>query len=446
MESSDEESTVRKKRRASEDSEVQDEHDTPVKKKLKTEINTTTEDNMDSDSSSDFERPMARAERQMEFGDILKDFDDLNEPACMDRILMYLEEIKDEDYFFMELLVDKLKGETITWEQPWYQQSKSLSRPFKNDKNESHTEPYRTDTICKAESDLIEDNWHEFKKLYEVPDKLICLARWRNKDKSRLPNTPEEQARRFVVAFLARGLKRTIYQVFRHIVTHYGGAVKGPYSSDEEKIMKVCFKHHPNHAVTLLSMVLSREPRGIYKRLQQMFSGKPEKKKIKWTLSLATRFVKLLLKYTKLPLEELKYRKIDKDVWLKLEKKFDQHYVHLQTFWYQSLHVQVFVQEPLKINKLRKRVFKSLLASSYQVWTDIRWKDLVKEFPDGITHKFLYGICRSVVCRIPGYLKKPLPEVVEYAIDRLKNHSFRKRRLKTLQFDENGELEIARYE
>lgn len=110
-------------------------------------------------------------------------------------------------------------------------------------------------------------------QLYEVPDKLICLARWRNKDKSRLPNTPEEQARRFVVAFLARGLKRTIYQVFRHIVTHYGGAVKGPYSSDEEKIMKVCFKHHPNHAVTLLSMVLSREPRGIYKRLQQMFSG-----------------------------------------------------------------------------------------------------------------------------------------------------------------------------
>lgn len=103
MESSDEESSVRKKRRASENSEVQDEHDTPVKKKLKTEIITTTEDNMDSDSSSDFERPMERAERQMEFGDILKDFDDLNEPACMDRILMYLEEIKDEDYFFMEV-------------------------------------------------------------------------------------------------------------------------------------------------------------------------------------------------------------------------------------------------------------------------------------------------------------------------------------------------------
>lgn len=94
-------------------------------------------------------------------------------------------------------------------------------------------------------------------------------------------------------------------------------------------------------------------------------------------MSLATRFVKLLLKYTKLPLEELKYRKIDKDVWLKLEKKFDQHYVHLQTFWYQSLHVQVFVQEPLKINKLRKRVFKRLVnLHIYNLYNNFSDKDM----------------------------------------------------------------------
>ncbi|CAH0695400.1 unnamed protein product [Spodoptera exigua] len=454
----DEESTIRKRRRESEvqnekstvkkrrnESEVKDDHIAPVEKQSQTEINTAPEDSMHSDSSSEFERPVRRMERQMEFEDILKDFKDVNEPACMDRILMYLEEIKDEDYFFMELLVEKLKGETITWEQPWYQKSKSLSRPLKSEQYENDEESYRTDTICKAESDLIENNWEEFKRRYEVPDKLICLARWRNTDKSRLPNTPEEQARRYVVAFLARGLKRTIYQVFRHIVSNYGGAVKGAYSSDEEKIMKVCFTHHPNHAVTLLSMVLSREPRGIYKRLQQMFNGKPEKKRLRWSLSLATTFLKLLLKYTNLPLEELKYRKIDKDVWLKLEKKFDQHYIHLQNFWYQSLHVQVFVKETVKINKLRKHVFKSLLSSSYQVWTDIRWKDLVKQFPDGITHRFLYSVCQTVVRSIPEYLKKPLPQVAEYALEKLKNHTYRKRRLKTLELDEDGKLTITRY-
>lgn len=77
-----------------------------------------------------------------------------------------------------------------------------------------------------------------------------------------------------MVAFLARGLNRTLFQVFRHIMTYYGGSNKGAYSEAEEKIMKVCFMHHPNHSVTLLSKVLGREPRGIYKRLQQLFNGK----------------------------------------------------------------------------------------------------------------------------------------------------------------------------
>lgn len=108
---------------------------------------------------------------------------------------------------------------------------------------------------------------------YDVPDKLICLARWRNKYKSRLPNTPEEQAKRYVVAYLSRGLQRTLYQVFRHIMTHYGSPNKGPYTLEEEKIMEVCFEHHPNHAVTLLSTILKREPRGIYKRLKQQLEG-----------------------------------------------------------------------------------------------------------------------------------------------------------------------------
>lgn len=438
MKSEDERSPTKKRPQESSEDE-----DSPVKRKRMEE---DSDDNNTDSCNSDEKLPVKRIERQIEFGDILQNFDDLNEPACMDRILMFLEEIKDEDYFFMELLVDRLKGEEITWDQPWYQKSNSLSRPLKTTDNENHPHPYRTDTLCKAECEKIQENWNEFKKLYDVPDKLICLARWKNKHKSRLPNTPEERARRFVIAFLARGLQRTMFQVFRHVITYFGGSAKGPYSADEEKIMKVCFKHHPSHSVTLLSMVLGREPRGIYKRLQQLFNGKPEKKRIKWTLALASRFLRLLLKYTKLPLEELKYRQIDKSVWLKLGQKFDHHYIYLQNFWYGSLHVQVFVKENLKINKLRKRVFKSLMSSSYQVWTDIRWKDLVKQFPDGITHRFLYQVSRGVVCRIPEYLKKPLSEVVDQALDKIKKQKYRKRRLKTLQLNEDGDLEAVRHD
>lgn len=86
------------------------------------------------------------------------------------------------------------------------------------------------------------------------------------------------------------------------------------------------------------------------------------------------------------------------------------------------------------------------MSSSYQVWTDIRWKDLVKQFPDGITHRFLYQVSRGVVCRIPEYLKKPLSEVVDQALDKIKKQKYRKRRLKTLQLNEDGDLEAVRHD
>ncbi|XP_075977786.1 uncharacterized protein LOC142977619 [Anticarsia gemmatalis] len=375
--------------------------------------------------------------------DLLSECDDLNEPSCMDKILMYLEEIKEEDDMFMEALLDKLRAEEITWEQPWYQQNTSISRPLKERCDNKKEETYRTDTICKEENKLILKNWHELIAEYDIPDKLICLARWKNKDKSRLPNTPEERVRRFVVSYLARGLQRTSFQIFRHIQTYYGGPVKGHYSEAEERIMKVCFKHHPNNAVVLLSMVLGREPRGIYKRLQQLYNGKPVKKRIKWNLDLATKFLKLLMKYTGLPLEELKNRRFDKEVWLKLGKKFDQHYIYLQSFWYDSLHVQLFVKSSVKIKKLRKKALKIILESPYQIWSDIRWKDVIKHFPDGFTHRFLYKLCRNLVYKKRKYLKRPLADVVSFAFSNLKNG--RKRRLRTVRLNEQNELEAVVY-
>lgn len=78
-----------------------EDEDSPAKRK---QIEEDSDNNNKDSSSSDEELPVKRIERQIEFGDILQDFDDLNEPACMDKILMYLEEIKDEDYFFMEVI------------------------------------------------------------------------------------------------------------------------------------------------------------------------------------------------------------------------------------------------------------------------------------------------------------------------------------------------------
>lgn len=38
-----------------------------------------------------------------ELESVFKDIDDLNDPSCMDQILIYLQEIKDEDCIFMEV-------------------------------------------------------------------------------------------------------------------------------------------------------------------------------------------------------------------------------------------------------------------------------------------------------------------------------------------------------
>lgn len=70
----------------------------------------------------------------------------------------------------------------------------------------------------------------------------------------------------------------------------------------------------------------------------------------------------------------------------------------------------------------------------------------MKQFPDGLTHGFLCTVSRRVVCKIPEYLKKPLSEIADQALAKLKKRQFRKRRLKTLQLNENRELEIVRYD
>ncbi|XP_068626663.1 uncharacterized protein [Battus philenor] len=356
---------------------------------------------------------------------------DITEPACYEKIEIALDEIYSEDDEFMELLISKLDSMVVTWEQPWYQSSNCLTRPFKI--NDENVEMFRTDHICKDESDHIKKNWKKFVKKFNVPDKLLSFARWKNTSKCKSPHTPQESVRRFVTAFLAQGLERNIYQVYKYIVSHFGSPVKGVYKEEEEKLMEICFHHKPKDAVTNLSLLLGRDPRGIYKRLQQMYEGKPEKKRVKWNLENATKFLNLLLQHSGYSLEELKYRKFEKSVWLSIEKEMDHQSAYLKKFWYSALHVQIFVKKQIKLNTVRKKVFKLLRVSPYKVWTDIQWKELLIFFPDGFTHMFLYKTCSSVFANNKNYLKQPMDELLEYFYQKIKMCR-RNKRLRTLQY------------
>lgn len=62
--------------------------------------------------------------------------------------------------------------------------------------------------------------------------------------------------------------------------------------------------------------------------------------------------------HTGLPLEELKYQTFDKSVWLKVQEDMNQNYIALSKFWYTYLHVQIFANYDVKLNKLKKKVYR----------------------------------------------------------------------------------------
>ncbi|XP_045769491.1 uncharacterized protein LOC123870296 [Maniola jurtina] len=386
----------------------------------------------------------------MELEELLKLFEnveDITDPSLMDNILARLEEIQAEDDEFMQILLKKQHLMVITWHQPWYQKFNSLTRAMKPI-NHDEKDTFRTDSISSEESKKIHKNWKKFQKIFGVPNKPICLARWRNKEKSRNPNTAEECVRRFVISFLARGLERNLCQVYKYVVTHYGVTIKGNYSKNEENIMEVCAYHCPKNAVPYLAAVLSRECRGIYKRISQMAHGNPYKQvsKRKWTLPLATKLLKLLMEYTgETVVDNLKQRRFERSIWLKLEKDMEQYNYYLQRFWHDQLHIQLFVKADVKTRRLKRKIFKVLKHYPYKVWTDIRWKQVAKHFPDGFSPVFLNKVCYSLIYKsFPGYRKQPLEDVINYGIEKTK--FCRNRRLKNLVLNESQELEFIRYD
>ncbi|XP_034830411.2 uncharacterized protein [Maniola hyperantus] len=384
----------------------------------------------------------------MELEELFENVEDITDPSLMDSILARLEEIQSEDEEFMEILLKKQHLMVITWHQPWYQKFNSLTRAMTKEMNPDVKDMFRTDSISYEESKKIHKNWKKFHKMFGVPNKPICLARWRNKDRCRSPSTAEESVRRFVISFLAQGLERNLCQVYKYVVTHYGGTVKGNYSKHEENIMEVCVYHYPKNAVRYLAAVLSREPRGIYKRVSQMAHGNPAKQlpKKKWTLPLASKFLKLLMEYTgETVIDNLKQRRFEKSIWLKLEKDMDQHYIYLQSFWHDKLHIQLFVKADVKTRGLKRKIFKVLKRYPYKVWTDIRWKQVAKHFPDGFSPIFFNKICYEMVCKsFPGFLKRPLEDVINHGIEKSKFSP--NRRLKTLVLNENQELQLIKYD
>ncbi|XP_045498208.1 uncharacterized protein LOC123696190 isoform X1 [Colias croceus] len=364
---------------------------------------------------------------------------EISDPTCKDQISILLEDLRIEEEDFIEKLVEKQDSMIITWEQPWYQKTGWLTRRLKQS---SDDEKFCEDKMSKAECDRIHKNWKKFVKQFNLPNKPMCLARWRNKDKNK--RGQEEKVRRFVISYLAQKLERNLYQVFHYFVAKYASPNRGKYTELELKIIKMCIYHFPKNGIQYASRILCREPRGIYKRLaEDCEEHLLHRNKEKWSLPLATKFLKHLMDYSGYSLEELKYKRFDTSIWKKLEKDMDKYYLTLQKFWYYYLHVQLFVKQDVKIRKLRKKILLLLRKYPYQVWTDIRWKEIQKHFPDGMTNNFLYDTTTRAISKYENYLTSPIENIIEYGLVRIKQDS--NKRLRTVILNSEGMLEVINY-
>lgn len=394
----------------------------------------------------------------MDLHSIFNDCGDLSDPCCMAKVISYMEECQEEDEMFFEELKLKLENCSIYWPQPWYQQSTFLTRKLKTTANgdanadkiaeDENTEkgganPHRKDKITKDESNLIDKNWKKLVAKYGIPDKPICFVRYKQREKScKNCKSPCQRAKHFVTSFLAQGLQRTLPQVYNHFAVKHGCTSQGPYSEIEEKIMEAAFRIMPSKATALLTVVLGRHERGINKRYRIANGYEPVKSKIKWTLPLATKMLNYLMNLTNRPLKKLRNYDIEKTVWEEVGKKMDLPYYSLRLYWLRSLHVQLFVKEEVKLSSIRRRIFKMLIDSEYKTWSDVRWNEIVKEFPKGYTSLFLYTIISKVMITIPNYRKRPLKEVATVAKKLLK-HKKRNYKLKHLKLNKDNILEVA---
>ncbi|XP_028170006.1 uncharacterized protein LOC135073438 isoform X2 [Ostrinia nubilalis] len=83
---------------------------------------------------------------------------EVTNPACMDKIMSYKEDIELEADDYMHVLVESLSHAMITWEQPWYQEQDKLSlQPLIE--NRDGLPKFREDPITKDEGEHILNNW-----------------------------------------------------------------------------------------------------------------------------------------------------------------------------------------------------------------------------------------------------------------------------------------------
>ncbi|XP_031780803.1 uncharacterized protein LOC100680494 [Nasonia vitripennis] len=343
------------------------------------------------------------------------------------------------------------------------------SRPMSEEQSKEFETygPLKRGSFTKSEDEIIRKNWQDFCEIHEWDENIVSpFLSMRHKGKYYIPELTE---RKNFVRFLANGLPwRSLYSVYFRFKNLFNVNVgTGKYSSKEDEIIMSHFRDASAAAIVnqcaKVAEILKRKRHSVWLRYQKLkkihnltnrksdlsdyesderevsnkkkvktksrksktsYSDAKRQKKIihekvytnvKWTSPLVNKFIETLIKETSSSnVQDLKYKKIDQSVWIKVEKSISVDRTTLQNFWHCQLHLQLFSPGPIYLNDTKMKLIEYMHENKEKNLEDILWADVCLSF-DGITTDFLSKLFDHLIQHGQNKIdSNNLKEIVQY--------------------------------
>ncbi|XP_053592882.1 uncharacterized protein LOC103577179 isoform X2 [Microplitis demolitor] len=281
------------------------------------------------------------------------------------------------------------------------------------------------------EDKIIQRNWNRFCEVHDLDPSCakILLERHNNRKRLLLAYMKDKIK---LVQFLARDLpNRLLHQVCKRFRALYRGTKQKNYykskstrkrftSKDDRLIIVYITQNQSNieKSCKELAELLGQTESAVLSRYHYLKDRKARVRKgrqlIEWDVPLTEKYIKNLMELTLSDeVEELKYAKIPKVVWIEMEKKMNIPKSKLMQFWHCQLHMQLFHPKCIISSELRIMLIEYLYVKGISTRREIDWTVVAQHF-DGATNEGLSRLFSSMVAMSPFPDKENLSEVIEW--------------------------------
>ncbi|XP_057336268.1 uncharacterized protein LOC130674851 [Microplitis mediator] len=311
------------------------------------------------------------------------------------------------------------------------------------------------------EDKIIQRNWNRFCEVHDLDPSCATILLDRHNDRKRLLLAYMKDKIK-LVQFLAKDLpNRLLHQVCKRFRALYRGTKQKNYykskitskrftSKDDRLIIVYITQNQSNieKSCKELAELLGQTESAVLSRYHLLKDRKARVRKgrqlIEWDVPLTEKFLKNLMELTLSDeIDELKYAKIPKVVWIEMEKKLNIPMSKLMQFWHCQLHMQLFHPKCIISSELRIMLIEYLYVKGISTRREIDWTVVAQHF-DGATNEGLSRLFSSMIAMSPFSDKENLSEVIEWLYEvkiprimRAKNDNYLPRLIY-----KNGKIEV----